>query len=1171
MSAESTTDLRGNHRDEHLDEVLGDYLLAKEQGAAPTLNELRARHPDLAGDLDRFFTTQQQVERAAAPLRERITPRDEFRGTQRYRVVRLLGQGGHGIVYLATDELLHRPVALKVPRLGVWFPSHARHRFLHEAQAAAALDHPNIVPVFEAGEFDGLPYIASAFCPGRTLSAWLGGRLTPVPERDAASLVVRLADAMEHAHGRGVWHRDLKPANIVLSLEAGDPDDVPLMRLDQLTPKITDFGLAHLVEAAGDTLSGVPIGTTAYMSPEQARGEIRRIGPATDVYGLGAILYQLLTGRPPFRGATDADTARQVIDDDPESPRRERRDVSADLEAVALKCLEKDPGRRYRSAAALADDLRRFLDGRPTIARPISRFGRVARWARRDPALATVTGLAIAALTAVSTVSALWAVSERDHGRMLTRALDDAKYREAENYLDRGQVECERGEISAGLLLMARALEKTPANAGSLRHTIWSQIAGWRDHLHPLIACIDTPSPVITAALSPDGSTVWAACEDRTLRRWNVSRGNEEGTPVALSARVFKIEYSPDGTRVLTIEENGVVDVRNAAAGQALFLPLCERIKSAAWGHDGTYLVTAGVDGRVLRWDAATGEPRGEIPHPNGASVVAVCPRSGVIATGKERVVLLWDVAGKQCGPPLIHEGGGIAVAFSPDGKEVLSVDNNRKLAYAWDSASGAPLGAPIKLGSAVRAIAAGPGPGHLFVGCVDRTARLWNLDTGQMVGQPFRHQTPVQFVAASADGRTLLTAGVDRRIRVWRASSGGPFGRELRHREAETVHAVMYMDGGQTILTAGSDRTARIWDAERGEPCGEPLVHPAPVRAANYCPASGIVLTVCRDPHLDLYVRLWNSRTGQLIGRPLDHGPRGASATAFSPDGRTLITGDFSGTVRFWDVETRSVRVYKHAHDGEVQVAVAFHPDGSTAWTAGGGIVRQWDVETREPMLGRIVTGSTANVLLFTPDGRSLLTAGKDRVVRRWDALSGEMQGRAMSHGGIVNTAALDPSGQILLTGDEFGIARLWDVATCAALGPPLPHGGGVTSVAFNPDSRMALTGSLDGTARLWDVSTGRPLGPPDVVGTPVRAVAFSPDGRSFVTAGDDGAARIWRCPQPVEESADRAAVSIELDTGLSMDGNDVIQMLDASQWRQRMRCGNAGNNRAVPGRENR
>lgn len=1164
MSTESTNDLRAENRGERLDQVLVEYLLAKEQGAAPTLNELRARHPDLAGDLDRFFTTEQQFERAASPLRQRVAVRDEFRGTERYRVVHLLGQGGHGVVYLATDELLHRPVALKVPRAGVWFDAHARQRFLHEAQAAAALDHPNIVPVFEAGDIDGLPYIVSAFCPGRTLAAWLNGRSTPVPEDDAASLMIRLADAMEHAHGRGVWHRDLKPSNVVLSLEAGNAADVPLMRLDQLSPKITDFGLAHLVETAGETLSGVPIGTTAYMSPEQARGEIRRICPATDVYGLGAILYQMLTGRPPFRGATDADTTRLVIDDDPEPPRRERRDLSADLEAVTLKCLEKDPARRYPSAAALAEDLRRFVCGRPTIARPIGRFGRVARWARRDPALATATGLALAALIAVSTVSAAWAVRERDHGQMLRQAL-------AENYLIRGQVECERGEIGAGLLLMARALEKTPANAGGLRYTIGAQMAGWREQLHPLIACFDSPSSVTAAALSADGDWLWAACTDLTLRRWNVATGAEVDRPLALSDRVHTIVFSPNGTRFLTIGYDAVALVRHASDGQPLYS--LSGIQSAAWGHDGTYIVTAGTaktDKHVLRWDAATGEQRGEIKHPNGASVVAVCPRSGVPATAGGKVVLLWDVAGEHSGPPLMLESSVKALAFSPDGTELQAADN-RNLAYAWNTASGAPVGAPVKPGSAVRAIAAGT-PGRLLVGCQDRTARLWNSGTGQPVGQPFRHQAPVAFVAASADGQTLMTADTDRRIRVWRASAGGPFGRALRHRRPGVL-AVMYLDGGQKVLTAGRDKTARFWDAESGEPCGEPFVHPYEVMTANYCPPRDVLLTVYvgpgpLGPGPHWYVQLWKGKTGERIGEPLDHGDRGASATAFSPDGRTLLTGDFSKTVRFWDVETRSVRIHEDAHDGAV-MAVAFHPDGRTAWTAGGGVVRQWNVETREPMPGRIETGDTVYVLLFTPDGRSVLTAGKDCLVRRWDAVSGAMQGQPMSHGGVVKAAALDPSGRILLTGDEFGIARFWDLDTCRAIGPQLPHGAAVTSVAFHPDGRMALTGSSDGNARLWDVATGRPLGPPYAVGAPVFAVAFSPDGRSFVTGANDSTARIWRCPRPILASADRAAVSIELDTGLSMDEYDVIHMLDASQWRQKKLDIEATGERAVPRRE--
>src|SRR5262249_25341052 len=245
-------------------------------------------------------------------------------------------------------------------------------RFQREARAAAGLDHPHIVPVYEAGAVGPVCYIASAYCPGPTLAQWLKRRDQPVPVREAAELVATLAEAVQHAHGRGVGHRDLKPGNVLLAA-----DD---------TPRVTDFGLAKVFGAEGEasqTQSGAVVGTPSYMAPEQAGGQRKAVGPAADVYALGAVLYELLTGRPPFVAETTLDTLLLVRTEEPVPPGRLRPKLPRDLETVCLKCLQKEPGQRYTSAAALADDLRRWANGEPIRARPVSTWGRAWRWARR--------------------------------------------------------------------------------------------------------------------------------------------------------------------------------------------------------------------------------------------------------------------------------------------------------------------------------------------------------------------------------------------------------------------------------------------------------------------------------------------------------------------------------------------------------------------------------------------------------------------------------------------------------------------------------------------------------------------------------------------------------------------------------------------------------------------
>ena len=292
-------------------------------------------------------------------------------------------------------------MALKTPRWDRWLTPELRQRFLQEGRAAAALEHPNIVPVYEAGEAGPLCYIASAYCEGGSLAAWLRRQTRPVPCRLAVALAADLAGGVRHAHGRGVVHRDLKPSNVLLQGDGGGGAE----SMASLTPKIGDFGLAKLVEEEGpETPSGVVLGTPAYMAPEQAEGRVSEIGPAADIYGLGVVLYEMLTGAPPFQGSSHAETLRLVASALPKPPRRLRKDVPRDLQAIILTCLEKEPERRYASAAALETDLRRWLEGKAPLGRPEPFYRRFGRWMRRHPATTAAAFLlfflAVAALAA---------------------------------------------------------------------------------------------------------------------------------------------------------------------------------------------------------------------------------------------------------------------------------------------------------------------------------------------------------------------------------------------------------------------------------------------------------------------------------------------------------------------------------------------------------------------------------------------------------------------------------------------------------------------------------------------------------------------------------------------------------------------------------------------------
>jgi hypothetical protein len=334
-----------------------------------------------------------------------------------YEILEELGRGGMGVVYKASHMQLQRLVALKMILAGGHAGSADRARFRTEAEAIARLQHPNIVQVHELGEHEGKPYFSLEFCDGGSLAQKISG--TPFPPQEAAHLVEKLARAMDYAHQGGVIHRDLKPANVLLSRRAKSlacPDEAAKQVCLSYEPKITDFGLAKKLDEAGQTASGAVLGTPSYMAPEQAGGKGKKVGTACDVYALGAILYELLTGRPPFRGDNPLETIRQVLSDDPTPPTQLQSKTPKDLETICFKCLQKEPHRRYATAAALAEDLRRFQTGEPILARRVGAMERAWKWAKRRPAAAALLAFLVLLLT---TAGALLLVRDWVRGQAL--------------------------------------------------------------------------------------------------------------------------------------------------------------------------------------------------------------------------------------------------------------------------------------------------------------------------------------------------------------------------------------------------------------------------------------------------------------------------------------------------------------------------------------------------------------------------------------------------------------------------------------------------------------------------------------------------------------------------------------------------------------------------------
>jgi serine/threonine protein kinase/WD40 repeat protein len=982
-----------------------------------------------------------------------------------YEILGELGRGGMGVVYKARQIKADRLVALKMILSGGHASERDLNRFRTEAHAVARMQHANIVQVYEVGEQEGLPFFSLEYLEGGSLADKLDG--TPWPARKAAELVETLARAMQAAHDKGIIHRDLKPANILLTADG--------------TPKITDFGLAKRLDSAGQTQTGAIMGTPSYMAPEQAGGKGKEVGPAADVYALGAILYELLTGRPPFKAETPLDTVLQVVNEEPVPPIGLNPKVPRDLDTICLKCLRKDVGRRYPSSLTFAHDLCRFLKDEPILARPTPGWERLAKWTQRRPAVAALLAIVMTiTLVSLGVVTALWreAETERDRAKEEWHRAEQATNHEiaqreaAQRFLsqlalDRGTQLCEQGEIDQGMLWLASALENLPESSERERQSIRTLLSGWRSQLHEIRALVLHGAPILHAAFSPDCKMIVTAGLDGKARLWDVATAKPLCEPLLHQAPVFRVRFSPDNKMLLTASGYG-----------------------ATWlGPDQKVDAQQGSAARL--WDATTGEPlTSELRlamDPAGPPGITFRPDGKSFITWSNTEVRIWDVNGQPVGRPLLHPGRVCAAVYSPNGKTLLTgtagYEKNEKVVRLWDAVTGKPQ-SELPQPEPISALAFRP-DGNVFVvgyfnGADTRNSgQLWDLASGQPIGDPF-NKVATEAAAFSPDGKICVTTGMGFSEWPWAC--------------------------------------AQRWDASTGKAVGDMIRHGTPGWMPSGFSADGKrLLTASHGNALSGTIRgeigLWESDNGQKTGVMIQH-PGRLKGASLSPDGKDVLSWDESGVARLWDVARHTQTTVPIA---QPVVQHEFSPDGKIMAVMQNSNTCFFLETATGKQIGesvRLKNDENASSFQFSPDGGVLLISSMARenwVSRLFEVPSGRM----LAHLPIAkrSTAIFSWDGRVILTIEPASSGQLWDVATGKPIGSVFPTDPYM--VAFLPGGKHLVTiapSNIDNeptSIRAVDINTGKLSD--QALTVPGVPCVFSPDGTRLLTMDQDGTARLW------------------------------------------------------------
>jgi WD40 repeat protein len=1131
-----------------LEFIYGEVLLREEFGEFPSIDDYVLRFPGLSDRLADLFEVHRALESGRlleptdpAAAVESTDPRggpDSNLGTPKvsgYEVLEELGRGGMGIVYRAKQIGLNRFVALKVILAGGHAGTETLSRFRAEGEAVARLQHPNIVQIYGVGEQEGRPYFAFELVDGGNLARRLNG--APQAAIRAATWLRTLARAVEAAHRKGIVHRDLKPSNILIAADG--------------TLKITDFGLAKAIGSDAElTRTEAVMGSPSYMAPEQASGKTREVGAAADIYALGSILYELLAGRPPFQGASALEILEQVRWADPIPPGNLRTGVPRDLETICLKCLEKEPGRRYRSAGDLADELARFLVGEPIRARPISTLARAGRWCRRRPALAAASGIAAASIAGVLVLLLTFGIHQARAARELGAALEGARRLSASLILGRGQALCEQDDIAGGVLWLARSLEMAERTGDvALCRVIRLNVDAWARQLHRLRLCLEHPTSVAAIAFSPDGSAIATGGDDGATRVWDAKTGRLLVPPMVHSEAVKTVAFNQDGTLLLTLARDGNAVLWNRDRGTRICAHIGHAgiVNVARFSWDGRTVLTAGDDGTVRFWNAADGKSVGPIlRHPGPVRVAVFRPDARTVFAASDSRAAVWDAGTARACATLAHDfsrDGPIRVAsFSPDGSIVATGAENGAVRL-WSSTSGTAIGVPMQHGARIVAVSFSPCGRKLLTASFDWRAQLWNTATGARLGEPMRHRDIITSAIFHPDGRSLLTGSVDGTARLWDADSSLPVGPPMTHRGE--VHAVAIGPDGRTILTSGSMNVAQVWAIRDGYPQPKVLPYDGWPSALAFSP-DGKFLVIGGQ---DFCARIVDVGSGKAIGAMLRHADE-IKALSFSHDGAKIASGGDDRSIRVWDARTGQSMAAPIVHRDKIH-SLAFSPEDRTILTGTrSGMIALWEISTGRLVAERQAHAGPVSAAVFHPDGTRCLTGSADQTARLWRTDGIEPIGGPLRHQGRVWAVAFDRAGKIAATGGADKALRLWNAETGATAGASIVDKNPIRVIVFAPGDQTVFLGNWTPTSRIWDLATREPVGTVPLQNSFVLGAAFDPSGTRVTAGYEDKTFRVFDLPIAMAGDGSDIVRAVQLMTNMEINPDGGVQSLDAGRW---------------------